>query len=180
MTEDRAVRESLGAGLERYVPWLRALLYLGGGQAALDAFALEEADAVQDSARLRQAIAPWLAPFGCDANAALDACRTALSVAELRETLALDFEGLNRALMAVNQSPDTYPDVHARQLVNRVKSASMEISDALRAVFAATLAAGNSALAYASARDAAIDLAPDPTWAIRWRESSPVRQAIPR
>ena len=38
----------------------------------------------------------------------------------------------------------------------------------LARVFAGS--AGNSALAYASARDAAIDLAPDPTWAIRWRE----------
>ena len=33
----RAVRETLGAGLERHAPWLRALLYMAGGQPAVDA-----------------------------------------------------------------------------------------------------------------------------------------------
>ncbi len=166
----RVVRETMGGGLERHLPWLRALLHLAGGEVAVDAFAADEAESVQDAFRLRQAIAPWLALLGCDAQAALDACRTALSVSELREMLKLDFEGLNWALVAVGQSPDTYPDIHARQLSNRIKAASVAIFDSLRATFAPTILAGTAAPAYSRARDAAADLDPDPAWAMRWRE----------
>lgn len=166
----RAARETLGAGLERHVPWLRALLSMGGGQQALDAFASVEHEAVKDPVRLREAISPWLEPLGCDAQTALDACRTALSVAELREALGLEFEALNLALLSTNQIPDTYPEAHARQLASRVKAASIEIVDALRAVFASTLAAGEPAPAYAQARDAAAALKPDSAWLTRWQE----------
>ncbi len=166
----RAARETLGAGLERHVPWLRALLSMGGGQQALDAFASVEQEAVKDPVRLREAISPWLEPLGCDAQAALDACRTALSLAELREALGLEFDALNLALLATGQTPDIYPEAHARQLASRVKAASIEIADALRAVFAPTLAAGEPAPAYAQARDAAAALEPDPAWLTRWQE----------
>lgn len=166
----RVVRETMGGGLERHLPWLRALLYLAGGQAAVDAFAADEADCIQDASRLRQAIAPWLSSFGFDAQEALDACRTALSVSELRDMLKLDFEGMNWALAAVGQTPDTYPDIHARQVSNRVRSVSFAIFDALRATFAPTIAAATAAPAYARARDASADLRPDPAWAMRWKE----------
>ena len=166
----RAARETLGAGLERHVPWLRALLFMGSGQQALDAFATVEHEAVKDPVRLREAISPYLEPLGCDAQAALDACRTTLSVAELREVLGLEFEALNLALLATGQMPDTYLEAHARQLTSRVKAASIEIADALRAVFAPTLAAGEPAPAYAQARDAAAALEPDPAWLNRWQE----------
>lgn len=166
----RVVRETMGGGLERHLPWLRALLHLASGQAGVDALAADEAEAVQDASRLRQAIAPWLAPLGCDAQTALDACRTALSVSELRDMLKLDFEGLNWALTAVGQAPDIYPDIHARQLSNRIKAASVVIFDALRATFAPTIAAGNAAPAYAEARDAVAELKPNPSWEMRWKE----------
>ncbi|WP_455270922.1 sacsin N-terminal ATP-binding-like domain-containing protein [Rhizobium herbae] len=166
----RIVRETLGGGLERHLPWLRALLYMAGGQVAVDTFAGHETEAVQDASRLRQAIAPWLAPLGCDAQTALDACRTALSVSELRDSLQLNFEGLNWALSAVGQSPDTYPDIHARLLSNRIKAVSVAIADSLRATFAHTVAAGSPAPGYALARDSAAALSPDPAWAMRWKE----------
>ena len=123
--------------------------------------------------RLRQAIAPWLSSLGFDAQEALDACRTALSVSELRDMLKLDFEGMNWALTAVGQSPDTYPDIHARQLSNRVRSVSFSIFDALRATFAPTVAAASPAPAYAHARDTAADMRPDPAWAMRWKQAEP-------
>ena len=166
----RAARETLGAGIERHVPWLRALLSMGGGQPALDAFASVEHEAVKDPVFLREAISPWLEPLGCDAQTVLGACRTALSVAELREALCLEFEALNLALLSTGQMPDTYPEAHARQLASRIKAASIEIADALRAVFAPTLAAGEPAPAYAQTRDAAADLEPDPAWLTRWQE----------
>lgn len=166
----RAVRETLGAGLERFTPWLRALMHLVGGQPALDSFAGMEAEVVQDTVLLRETLTPWLEPMGLDAQKVLNACRMSLSVAEFRETLRLDFEALNHALVASSQAPDTYPDIHARQLANRIKGASMEIYDALRAVFHATLAAGQAAPAYALARAAVDSLAPDPAWLMRWRE----------
>ena len=164
----RAVRETLGAGLERHVPWLRALLAMGGGQPAVDAFASVEHEVVKDPVRLREAISPWLNRLGFDAQVALDACRTSLSLAELREALDLEFEALNLALIAVGQKPDTYPDAHARQLASRIKAAAIEIADALRALYAPTLDAGDPAPAYAQARDAAASLETDPAWLLRW------------
>lgn len=166
----RAARETLGAGLERHVPWLRALLFMGGGQPALDAFASVEHEAVKDPVRLREAISPWLEPLSCDAQTALDACRTALSVFELREALSLEFEALNLALLSTGQMPDTYPEAHARQLASRIKATSIDIADALRAVFAPTLATGEPAPAYAQTRDAAATIEPDPAWLTRWQE----------
>jgi hypothetical protein len=169
-TARRAVRETLGSGLERYLPWIRALLFMGGGQPAVDDFAQVEAEVVQDADLLRDAIAPFLAFVEGGAAAVVDACRASLSIAELREALDLDFEELNRALVAVGLQPDTYADIHLRQLANRIKAASIPIADALRDVFRATLAGGQAAPGYARARDAASGLAPDPDWLVRWRD----------
>ncbi|WP_421361904.1 sacsin N-terminal ATP-binding-like domain-containing protein [Agrobacterium rosae] len=166
----RVVRETMAGGLERHLPWLRAIVYLDAGQLGLDAFVVDEPEAVQDADRLRQAITPWISPLRGGAQAVLDACRTSLSVAELRATLHLDFEGMNHALVIVGQKPDTYTDVHLRQLANWIKSTSKEILDALRTVFAPTLVAGGPAPGYAIARDATVAMAPDPAWAMRWQE----------
>ncbi|WP_374453560.1 sacsin N-terminal ATP-binding-like domain-containing protein [Phenylobacterium sp.] len=166
----RVVRETLGSGLERHVPWVRALLYMAGGQPALDDFAAREVEAVQDPVKLRATIAPWLPPLGCDAQAVLDACRSALTVAELREALGLDFHALNEAMLAIGQAPDTYPDVHARQLAGLIRDVGLAINDALRAVAAPLLNRGEPAPAYARARDTAATMAPDPDWLLRYRE----------
>jgi hypothetical protein len=166
----RAVRETLGAGLERHAPWLRALLYMADGQAAVDAFDAVAVEAVTDASRLREAISPWLGPLGLDADTALAACKTSLSITELRDQLGLDFEGLNLALVAVGQSPDVYPDFHARQLVNFVMADNIAISDALRVAFAPLLKKGLLAPGYVRARDAASAMPPDPAWQLKWKE----------
>ena len=96
---------------------------------------------MKDPVLLRETISPWLKPLGCDAQAALDACRTALSVAELREALDLEFKALNLALLSTNQPPDTYPEAQARQLARLVRAASIEIANTLRAALTPPLAA---------------------------------------
>ena len=166
----RLVRETLGAGLERFTPWLQALLYLAGSQPALDAFAGVESEVVQDTVLLRETLTPWVELIGLDAQGVLDACRISLSVAEFRQSLGLDFEELNDALVAVGQAPDTYSDIHARQLANRIKASGVEIYDSLRAVFHSSVVAGRAAPAYSHARAAVDGSAPDPAWLMRWRE----------
>ena len=109
----QSVRETLGGGSERYVPWLRALLYMATGQPAVDAFDADAVQVVIDASRLREAISPWLGRLGLDADTVLDACKTALSITELRDRLHLDFEGLNLAFVAVGEPPDVYSDLHA-------------------------------------------------------------------
>ncbi|MDB5580839.1 MAG: hypothetical protein JWR80_6015 [Bradyrhizobium sp.] len=170
MAARRTVRETLGARLERHVPWLRALLYMAGGMDAVDTFAAQEAGAVKDIARLRDLLSPWLQILGRDADTVLDACKNALSIGEFRELLALDFEALNLSLVAVGQKPDTYPDLHASLVANYVHENELAIIDALRSASAARLAQGDPDPAYAIARDAVHALAPDPDWLLRHRE----------
>ena len=166
----RAAREALGAGLERHAPWLRALLHMAGGQPAVDAFDADAAEVVTDPPRLREAISPWLGPLGHNAETVLDACKTTLSITELRDRLGLDFEGFNLALVAVGEPPDVYPDLHASHLTNFVKAHGVAIADALRVAFAGILRTGALAPAYSQARDAAAALTPDAAWRLKWKE----------
>ena len=166
----RAVRETLGAGLERHLPWLRALLYVAGGRKALDTFAVREAEVVKDIADLRRAISPWLGPLQRDADQVLEACKTALTIAELRDALGLDFEALNLGLIAVGEKPDTYAELHAGLLVGYAGAHDLEITDLLRAAYAPTLGEGSLAPQYAQAREASRALSPDPDWLLKYKE----------
>ena len=163
----RSVRETLGARLERHIPWLRAIIHMGGGADGIDAFAQQEVAAVQDIARLREALSPWLQALELSVDAVLDACKSALGIAELRESLQLDFEMLNRSLVAVGEKPDTYPDLQASFLSNYIHENELAIIDALRAAHADTLARNEPAPAYVKAREAVRSLAPDPEWLLR-------------
>ncbi|RWN52715.1 hypothetical protein [Mesorhizobium sp.] len=166
----RTVRETLGARLERHVPWLRAIIHMGGGAEAVDKFSAQEAAAVQDIGRLREALSPWLQALGRDADGVLEACKNALSVAELREALALDFEGLNRSLVAVGEKPDIYPDLQASLVASYVHENELAIIDSLRSAHAKRLSRNEPAPAYAEAREAVRTLAPDPEWLLRYKE----------
>ncbi|PTS89118.1 protein NO VEIN domain-containing protein [Caulobacter sp. HMWF009] len=166
----RAVRETLGAGLERHLPWLRALLYMADGSEALDTFVVREAEVVKDIADLRRAISPWLGPLERDADQVLEACKTALTIAELRDALGLDFEALNLALIAVGEKPDTYAELHVGLVVGYAGAHDLEITDLLRAAYAPTLSEGSLAPQYAQAREAARALSPDPDWLLKYKE----------
>lgn len=166
----KAVRETLGAQLERYVPWLRAILHLVGGQPAVQSFAMLEHEAVQDIGRLRGAISPWLAAGQLDADGVIDACRVALSVGELRDELGLEFAAWNASLIAVGESADVYPETHARQMLHYVRDHDRAIIDALRALHLPELAEGNPAPAYAVQKVAIYTLSADPSWQLLYQE----------
>lgn len=165
-----AVRETLGARLERHAPWLKAILHMAGGAEAVDAFTGQEVATMQDIVHLHQVLSPWLSPLGLEPGQVLEACRSALNVAELRDSLHLDFEAFNAALQAVGEKPDTYPELHASLLASFVHAHDLAIIDALRVAHAKTLAAGSPAPSYAQAREAARSLAPDLDWLLRYRD----------
>jgi Domain of unknown function (DUF3883) len=166
----RSVRETLGARLERLVPWLRAIIHMGGGSAAVDAFAQQETAAVKDIARFREALSPWLQALELDVDAVLEACKTKLNIPELREALDLDFQRLNESLVAVGERPDTYPELQASIVANHVHENELAIIDRLRCVHAEKLMNGEPAWAYRDAREAVRNLAPDPDWLLRYKE----------
>lgn len=166
----RTVRETLGAQLERYLPWLRAILHLSSGPAAVEAFAALENDAVQDIAQLREAISPWLLPLQLDGDRVIDACRVALDVAELRDDLGFDFAAWNASLVAVGESADVYPETHASQMLHYVRDHDRAIIDSLRALHLAGLKQGTPAPAYATQKTEIYALAPDPAWLLLYRE----------
>ena len=166
----RSVRETLGARLERHVPWLRAIIHMCGGAEAVEAFIEQEPAAIKDITCLREALSPWLQVLDLDADAVLEACKNAFSIAELREALKLDFELLNRGLAAVGEKPDTYPDLQASLVANYVHENELAIIDALRGAHADRLTRNEPAPAYAEARETVRSLAPDSDWLLRYKE----------
>lgn len=164
------VRDTLGASIERQSPWLKAVLHAAAGPAAVDAFEEDEAAMVQDVGRLRSFLTLWLAPTRLDVERVLDACRTSLAISELREALDIDFAVLNRALAAVGEAPDTYPEVHAGQLIHFIRENDRAILDRLRARHADALARFEPAPAYPVTRDALYELKPDTIWLMRFRD----------
>ena len=166
----RAVRETLGARLDRLIPWLRALVFMGGGAEAIDAFTLQESVVVKDISKLREALAPWLPGLALEADTVLEACKSNFSIAELRETLHLDFERLNRSLVAVGEKPDIYPDLHASLVANYVHENELAIIDELRNAHFEQLDRNELAWAYWKAREAVRTLAPNADWLLRYKE----------
>jgi hypothetical protein len=89
----------------------------------------------------------------------LEACKWSLTLAEFRDALGLDLEGLNRSLVAVGEKPDTYPDLHHTQVAAYVHDNEVEIIDALRAAHASQLSRCEPAPDYARSREAVRQLA---------------------
>jgi hypothetical protein len=169
-TAARAVLETLGTRLERHLPWLRALIHMATGSNGVDAFGLVEAEVVQDVGRLRAALAPAFSALGLDADNVLDACKRSLTVSELRDVLRLDFEALNRSLLAIGEKPDTYPDLHASLVVNYVHEHEVEIIDAIRGAHVAALAKQEPVPEYAQQREEVRHLLADPAWLLVYHD----------
>lgn len=165
-----AVRDTLGTRLERHLPWLRALVHLGGGDEALAAFRSVEAEAIKEPDQLRSVLSPSLRQLDLEADFVLEVCKGALTTGELRDRLGLDFEAFNRSLLAAGESPDTYPELHASLLTNYIHDNEIEIVDALRAVFYPVIKKGEAAEEYAQLREEFRSLSPDPAWELRYHE----------
>lgn len=166
----RAVRETLGAQLDRIVPWLRAILHMAGGITATDDFAAQESSALKNISKLREAISPWLEAMSLDTDLVLEACKNALSTAELQESLGLDFEQLNNSLLAVGEKPNTYPEFQAAQVLSYVRENEMMILDSLRDAHAEQLNLYQMTPRYRESREAARKLGPRSEWLLRFKE----------
>lgn len=168
-----AVRDTLGARIDRYLPWLRALVHMGGGIEAVDKFRSIETDAIKAPDQLRTALAPALGRIPLDADLVLDACRGSLTVAELRDELDLGFEILNTSLVSVGERPDTYPELHANLVSNYVHENEVNIIDALRGAYAPALSRGELAPEYKRLREEVRSLVPDRGWLFRYHQVPP-------
>jgi hypothetical protein len=163
-----AVRDTLGTRLDRHLPWLRALVHMGGGDEALDDFKSVEAELIKEPDHLRAWLAPVVGRIGLDADLVLDACKKSLTVGELRERLSLAFEQLNMSLVAAGESPDTYPDLHSTLMANYIHENEVEIIDALRTVFAPRLRRYEPAPDYKRLREEIRTIVPAPEWLVRY------------
>ena len=166
----KAARDTLCAGIERHTPWLRAILHMVGGAQAINAFTEVEPTAVQDIALLYETLSPWLQNQPFSADAVVNACKNALSVADLREELDMDFALFNQSLIAVGLEPDTYPYIHANAMATFLHENEIRIIDALRMAHASQLRSKKPAPTYAEARDEIRNIAPDDHWLSRYRE----------
>ena len=166
----RGIRGTLCAGLERFTPWLRAVLHLAGGTQAVDALTDQEAAAVQDIAVLREMLTPWLKELNLSGDAVLEACRSAINVGELQEILDLDFASFNRSLVRVGLEPVTYPDIHRNHMANFLRENEIRIIDALRVAHAGCFPIHQRAPTYIEARNSLRNIGPDPNWLLLYRE----------
>ena len=166
----RAIRDTLCAGLERYIPRLRVILHMAGGRQAIDMLAEKEVAAVQDIDLLRETLSPWFERLNLSCDFVLKVCKSALSTTELRELLDLDFASFNQSLIEVGLEPDINHDIHDRCMVNFVHENEIRIIDALRVAHAGQLRCNKPAPTYFEARDMLRKILPNPDWLHLYKE----------
>ena len=166
----QAAASTLSAGVERHAPFLRAVLYLLAGPAAVEAFDGETDEVLKDAALAGVTLSRLLKDTPVEADDLLEICRTALGASDFRDGLALDFADFNTSLLALGLDPDTYPDLHSSQLKNFINERGIEISDCLRARYAKQLSNMHPVEDYASKRDRLRSVEPDPAWLLAFKE----------
>ncbi len=159
----RAAGLSLSAGVERHVPWIRAVLHHMAGPAAVEEFDRLSDDALQDVGLFEKTLAKLLDSPEC-AKALLAICRTAIGPKDFRQGLKLGFRDFNASLIAVGADPDTYPDLHQSRLQVFLRENAIDIADCLRESCADRLAKMEPVEGYAATRDSLRELRPDPAW----------------
>ncbi len=161
------VRETLFADFERQIPWLRALLYLAGGKKAVDTISDAE-----DITQMDELLTPWFQQLNLSNKSVLNACRNALSAAEFRKELGLDFASFNQSLIAVGSNPETYEDKHKHRMKSFLCENEFTIIDALRVANSKFLMQYKQAPRYFEARNALRDISPDADWLLFHEEPS--------
>ena len=155
---------SLNAGVERCKPWIRAVLHLFLGSAAVEAFDRESEDVLKDVSLLQGSLSHLLEGSSVSAEKVVEICRTALVAGDFRKELELDFADFNESLTAVGLEPETYPDLHASSIENFILEKQNEINECFRAAHASQLSSLQPIKSYAAKRDSVLALPPDPAW----------------
>ena len=155
---------SLSAGVERCVPWIKAVLHLSVGSEAVEAFDRESEDILMDVSLLQVALSRLLEDSSVSAEKVVEICRTALGAGDFRKELKLDFAQFNASLAAVELEPETYPDIHTSSLESFVLEKQNEINECFRAAHADQLSDMQPVKNYSTERDSVLNLQPDPAW----------------
>ena len=161
---EATVTSLVGAQIDARLPWCRAALHYAGGPAALTALHECELARGEDSAGLVSDIGRLATEHGLSANDLLSTARRALSTAQFRDLLELEFGPFNESLAAIGSEPVVHPDLHASQLANYVVEHEIAIIEALRNVAVDRLARLEPEPRYQQWRDSVRALAPDPAW----------------
>ena len=153
----------LGDHIDASLPWIRAVVHLIGGADAFGTFE-REVGAIGDPNLLRVVLAPLLAPGGMSADMVIDACRRSFRTENLREQLGFTLAVFNESLVATGSKPETYPGLHANQVLHFVTDNEVEIIQALRNKVAKKLERREAAPEYVQLRRDIRSIAPDPAW----------------
>ena len=158
----------LGDQLDASRSWIRAVVHLVGGAEALDTFD-REVGAVSDPNVLRIALAPLFASAEMSPDTVIDACRRSFTTENFRKHLGFTLASFNQSLIATGSEPETYPGLHADQVLHFVSDHELEIIQSLRNTVAKKLERYEAAPEYVQLRDEVRSIAPDPAWLLLYK-----------
>ena len=164
--DEHALRAALSLLLDVFSvnrPWVRTVVHLVGGEEGLDILD-REFGASDDLVLLRKVLEPLLAPAGISSEELVDACRRSSQVGDFREQLGFPLAVFNESLIATGHEPETYPELHANQILHFVTNHEIEIIQALRNAVAEELGRYVAAPKYVTRRDEIRSIAPDGEW----------------
>ena len=159
----------LGDQLNAKLSWIKAVVHLVGGADTLDTFERVEVNIVSDPNLLRIELEPLLAPAGMSPDTVIDACRRSFTTENFRERLGLTVASFNESLIATGSEPETYPQLHADQVLHFVADHEVEIIQALRNKVAKKLERREPAPEYVELRNEIRSIAPDPAWLLLYK-----------
>ncbi len=161
---------SLSAGVERHAPWIRAVLHLLAGSAAVDAFDREGNDIFTDPSLFLATLSRLLGDSPGSAEKVVDICRTALGAGDFRKGLELDFGNFNASLEELGLKPETHPNLHRSRLEIFVREQEINIINCLRVSCTRQLDNMQPVENYAAKRNSIRDLEPNPAWLTVYEE----------
>ena len=109
-------------------------------------------------------LAQLRAPAGMSSDTVIDACRRSFTTENFREHLGFTLAAFNESLIATGSEPETYPELHANQVLHFVTDHEVEIIQALRNTVAKKLERFEAAPEYVQLRHKIRSIAPDPAW----------------
>ena len=163
----------LGDRLDANLSWIRAVVHLVVGANALDTFDQGKVEAVSDPNLLRIVLAPLLAPAEISPDTVIDACRRSFTTENFREHLGFTLASFNESLIATGSEPETYPRLHADQVLHFVADHEVEIIQALRNTVTKKLERREAAPEYVQLRGEIRSIAPDPAWLLLYKSVPP-------
>ena len=159
----------LGDQLQANLAWVRALVHLVGGTDALYSLDQGIVGGVNDPDVLRAVLAPLLTPGDVSSEAVIDACQRSFTTEDFREHLEFTLASFNESLIATGSEPETYPALHADQVLHYVTDHEVEMIQALRSRVAAKLQRREPAPEYVRLRGRIRSIAPDQAWLLAYK-----------